>query len=419
MKKTILFLVFTVCVSGFAQETINAMTYNLFYYPSAPPANRDLILRDILDAYQPDLFMVCELETEAGADMILNTSLANQSATFDRAIFYPDTSSSTTSLQNMVFFNTEKLVLINQQTLTTNYRDISQYTFRLNSLEQDTHPIHLEVFVTHLKSSTGTANQQARLAMVEVFTTALETITNPNTYVLFTGDFNLYTASEPAYQKIISLDNAIAMVDPINAVGSWHDNANFQYAHTQCTRISNTGFGGGQASGASGGMDDRFDFIMMSQNFTTSADFYYVENTYKAYGNNGNCLDNSINSPDCAGDYSLQLRDNLYWMSDHLPVVMQFETSQTFLSSPSYDKKPLFWFNSSNYQSEYIDLGIHTDEINTTINYIFIYNSIGQILHTIAINQNKNIRLDISNYPKGLYFIKSDRKTATLKFIKK
>lgn len=419
MKRTALFLAFIVCISVFAQETINAMTYNLFYFPSSLPANRELILRDILDEYQPDLFMVCELETEVGADLILNSSLANQSATFSRAVFYPDTSSSSTSLQNMVFFNTEKLVLINQQILPTDYRDISQYTFRLNTLEQDTNPIHLEVFVAHLKSSTGTANQQARLAMVEVFTNALETITNPNSYVLFTGDFNLYTSSEPAYQKIISLDNAIRMIDPINAVGSWHDNANFQYLHTQCTRVSNSGFGGGQASGASGGMDDRFDFIMMSQNFNTSADFYYVENTYKAYGNNGNCLDKDVNSPDCTGTYSLQLRDNLYWMSDHLPVVMQFETSQTFLSKPTYDKKPLFWFNSSNYNYEYIDLGINTDEINADIKYLFIYNSLGQILQTIGINQNKNIRLDISNYPKGLYFIKSDQKTETLKFIKK
>lgn len=419
MKKTFLFLAFLLWVSGFAQETINAMAYNLFYYPSAPPANRDLILRDILDQYQPDLFMVCELETQAGADMILNTSLANQAATFDRAIFYTDTSSSSSSLQNMVFFNTEKLVLINQQILPTNYRDISQYTFRLNTLEQDTQPIHLEVFVAHLKSSTGTANQQSRLAMVEVFTNALETITNPNTFVLFAGDFNFYTASEPAYQKIISLDNAIAMVDPINAVGSWHDNANFQHVHTQSTRVSNTGFGGGQASGASGGMDDRFDFIMMSQNFNTSADFYYVENTYKAYGNNGNCLDKDVNSPDCAGEYSLQLRDNLYWMSDHLPVVMQFETNQTFLSKPSYDKKPVFWFNSSNHEYEYIDVGINIDEINSDVKHLFVYNSLGQILQTINVNQNKNIRLDITTYPKGLYFIKSAHTTETLKFIKK
>ncbi len=419
MKKIVLFLAFIVWASGFSQETINAMAYNLFYYPSAPPANRDLILRDILDQYQPDLFMVCELENETGANMILNTSLSNQSATFDKAIFYPDSSSSSGSLHNMVFFNTEKLVLINQQVLPSNYRDVSQYTFRLNTLEQDVNPIHLEVFVAHLKSSTGTANQQARLGMVEVFTNALGTITNPNTYVLFAGDFNIYTASEPAYQKIISLDNAITMVDPINSVGSWHDNANFQYTHTQSTRVSNTGFGGGQTSGASGGMDDRFDFIMMSQNFNTSADFYYVEDTYKAYGNNGNCLNNSVNSPDCAGEYSLQLRDNLYWMSDHLPVVMQFETNQTFLSKPSYDKKPLLWFNSSNYEYEYIDLGINTDNIGSDMKYLYIYNSLGQTVQTININQNNTIRLDISTYPNGLYFIKTDQKTETLKFIKK
>ncbi len=416
MKKTFLFLVLIVSFSSFSQETINAMTYNLFYFPSAPPANRDLLLRDILDQYQPDIFMVCELETEAGADMILNTSLGNQTATFDRAMF---NSASSSNLQNMVFFNTEKLVLLNQQNLPTIYRDINQYTFRLNTLEQDTQPIYLEVFIAHLKSSTGTANQQSRLAMVEVFTEALENITNPNTYVLFTGDFNFYTANEPAYQKIISLDNAITMVDPINAVGSWHDNTNFQYAHTQSTRISNTGFGGGQASGASGGMDDRFDFIMMSENFNSSSDFYYVENTYKAYGNNGNCFDNDVSSPDCSGEYSLELRNDLYWMSDHLPVVMQFATNQSFLAKPTYEKKPLYWFNSHNNTQEYIDLGINIDEIGSGIKQLYIYNLLGQTVQTVNLNQHNSIRIDVSMYPSGIYFIKSNQNTEVLKFIKK
>src|SRR5690606_2699552 len=126
---------------------------------------------------------------ESGADLILNTSLANQSDTFERAVFYSNTSSDTDFLQNMVFFNTRKLILEMQQIHQTAYRDINQYTFKLNTSESDTEPIYIEVFVAHLKSSTGTANQQARLAMVEVFADALENIITPDAHVLFAGDF--------------------------------------------------------------------------------------------------------------------------------------------------------------------------------------------------------------------------------------
>lgn len=415
MRKLFFTLFALISVCGFAQETLNTMFYNIFRFPSSNPANRELILRDILDEYQPDLFMVCELETETGADLILNTSLQNLSG-FQRAEYHSNTSSSTDFLQNMVFFNTKKLELIGQQIHQTNYRDINQYSFRLNTQEATTNPIYLEVFVAHLKSSTGTANQQLRLAMVEVFTQALEEL-NPNSYVLFAGDFNLYTASEPAYQKILSLDNAIQMVDPIDTPGSWNNSANFQHVHTQSTRLSNSGFGSGANAGASGGMDDRFDFIMMSESFNTSSDFYYVENTYKAYGNNGNCLDKSINSEDCTGEFSFELRDDLYWMSDHTPVVMQFETTQTFLSTPVYEQKPLMWFNSANYRSDFIELGIN-QQLGTEVKNLYIYNLLGQRVRTVLIDEQENIRLDISDLSSGIYLIKTDSNTEVLKFIK-
>jgi endonuclease/exonuclease/phosphatase family metal-dependent hydrolase len=415
MMKKLLFALFALTsVLSFSQETINTMFYNIFRFPSSNPANREFILRDILDEYQPDLFMVCELETEVGADLILNTSLQNF-PNFQRAVYHKNTSSTSDFIQNMVYFNTKKLQLISQEIHPTNYRDINQYTFKLNTVESETEPIYLEVFVTHLKSSTGTANQQARLGMVEVFTQALEAL-DPNSYVLFAGDFNLYTSSEPAYQKILSLDNAIQMVDPINTPGSWNNNANFTHVHTQSTRLSNSGFGSGANAGASGGMDDRFDFIMMSNNFNTSSDFYYVEDTYKAYGNNGNCFDKSINSEDCSGEYSFELRDNLYWMSDHTPVVMQFETTQTFLSKPVYVQKPMMWFNSPNYGSSYIELGINPQQLNSE--NIYIYNLLGQKIRSITIGEQENILLDISGLSNGMYLIKTDRNTEVLKFIK-
>lgn len=412
------FLLLWLSLLTYSQETLNAMFYNLFKFPTSLPHNRELILQEILDEYQPDLFMVCELVSENGADLILNTALQNQTDTFARAEFVPDLSKPEDPLQTMVFYNQRKLSLLQQKTLPTVYRDINQYSFQLNVVGEE--PIYLEVFVAHLKSSTGTANQQMRLQMVQAVTEALEELTQPNTFVLFSGDFNFYRATEPGYQQILSLDNAIRMLDPLDAPGSWHDNAAFSYLHTQSTRVSNAGFGGGANAGASGGLDDRFDFIMMSENFQTSDQLTYVEGTYKAYGNNGDCLDKDVKDPTCTGEFSLSLREKLYNMSDHLPVVMQFQVNDNFvLGIEEMEKRQLMWFESSNISETTIKIGVDGQQLKPGDNALYIYNHLGQLVSTLAINQRNSLEIRIQHLPSGTYIITSRSSEAPLKFIKR
>lgn len=414
MKKIITTLLFCISLVSYSQETLNAMFYNVFKFPNSLPQDRQLILRDILDEYQPDLFMVCELVSEQGADLILNTSLQNQVDSYARANFVADLSKPSDPLQNMVYFNTRKLTLVNQQTLPTVYRNIDHYSFELNVESND--PIYLEVFVAHLKSSTGPANRQMRFDMVEVVTQELQNLTQPNTHVLFAGDFNFYNSTEIGYQQILNPANAIKLIDPINAPGSWQDNASFSYLHTQSTRESSAGFGGGANAGASGGLDDRFDFIMMSENFNTSARFSYVNGSYQAYGNNGNCLNKSVNDATCTGTYSLTLRNNLYNMSDHLPVVMQFQVNEP-LATQTFDRKSLMWFESSNITDSELIIGIAA-ETNTS-DKLSIYNSLGQMVQIIDITNQSSVIIDASHLKSGIYFVKMQGQSEVLKFIKK
>ncbi|MGV0922869.1 hypothetical protein [Empedobacter tilapiae] len=416
MKKNLLLLFLILSVSIFSQETLNTMFYNVFKFPNSLPQNRQLILRDILDEYKPDLFMICELVTENGADLILNTSLQNQPDKFARALFVADTTKLDDPLQTMVFYNTRKLALVNQQKIPTVYRDINQYSFQLNITSND--PIHLEVFVAHLKSSTGPANRQMRLEMVQEVTKSLKKLTQPNTYVLFAGDFNFYNSSEPAYQEITNPANAILMIDPLNAPGKWQDNPAFSYLHTQSTRVSNVGFGSGTNAGASGGLDDRFDFIMMSENFKKSTRFSFINDSYKAYGNNGDCLNKDVKDPDCTGIYSQTLRTNLYNMSDHLPIVMQFKIHEN-LSTKSIESKPFIWLKSANITNDKIIIGIDKTQLNTQNNILFIYNSIGQIVQSVRINNESNITINCQGLATGIYYIKTKESNEILKFIKK
>ncbi len=416
MKKIVLFLFLIFSVSVFSQETLNTMFYNVFKFPNSLPQNREDILKDILDGYRPDLFMICELATENGADLILNTSLQNQSDKFARALFVADTTNLADPLQTMVFYNTRKLTLVNQQKIPTVYRDINQYSFQLNVTSND--PIHLEVYVAHLKSSTGPANRQIRLEMVQEVTKSLKKLTQPNTYVLFAGDFNFYNSSEPAYQEILNPSNAILMIDPLNAPGNWQNNPVFSYLHTQSTRVSNVGFGSGANAGAGGGLDDRFDFIMMSENFQNSTRLSYVNESYKAYGNNGDCLKKDVKDPNCTGIYSQTLRNNLFNMSDHLPVVMQFKIHED-LSTKALETKPFIWLQSSNITSDKIVIGIDKTRLKSQKNSLFIYNSVGQFVQSVNLNNQSSITIDCQGLASGIYYIKTTETNEVLKFIKK
>ncbi|MDN3723659.1 T9SS type A sorting domain-containing protein [Aequorivita sp. SDUM287046] len=410
-KKILTLAIVFISLSLSAQETIKTMVYNLLEFPSAFPPNRAEILKDILDEYEPDIFMICELETEAGANLILNTALNDEGNNYVMAPFEPSQSGDPDH-QQLIFYRKGMFSLAATEVLPTPVRDINHYTLKLSTADQQADPVLFEIFVTHLKSSTGTANKQLRLEMVQEFTNRLESL-DPNAFVIFAGDFNLYTASEPAYIELLDPTNAIVMVDPINSPGSWNNNINFQDIHTQSTRISSGPFG----AGAGGGLDDRFDFIVISENMQNDPKLNYIADSYKSFGNNGNCYDNSINSPDCFGDFGQTLRNNLYNMSDHLPIVMNLQTNkQIVLNIDDFIATlPIELENT-----------VVTDKLNFRTNSNFsgkvsfeIYNVLGQKLleSTLDISEFKSI--NVSQLSNGIYYLKTNLPASqTFKFLK-
>jgi len=133
----------------------------------------------------------------------------------------------------------------------------------------------------------------------------------------FMGDFNVYDADEDAFQLMIkNNDPVFKFYDPVNEIGDWHENPLFLDVHTQSTHTET----GGCHSG--GGMDDRFDFIMMNQVLHDGADkVAYLEGSYRALGQDGQRLNGSLLDPPNTSLPAYML-DALYGMSDHLPVVM-------------------------------------------------------------------------------------------------
>lgn len=401
-----------------AQETLNVMFYNLLNFPleDAVP-NRIQYLETILIDYQPDVFMVCELNNESGANSILNVIQNNVNPNFAKAEFTLNTSDNNigdqNDLQNLLYYNNTKFILESQNIITTIFRDFNHYRLKLNSINQNTQPIYIDFIVCHLKASSGEDNQQFRLAMVDDLIAYLSGFPNDSNVVL-AGDFNVYTSSEPAFQKLINNTNNIIFADPANQIGSWHNNTNYINVFTQSTRTQN-GMGG-----TTGGFDDRFDFIMCSENMLTNTDVYYATDSYQVYGNNGNvaCFNNAINDNECDGaSFSYEIRNALHNFSDHLPVTLQIETTETLLSTPEFSNESFFEIVGTNIIKNNIKIKFINQSKNTK--KLIIYDVLGQIVKTVAIDSSYNYKIPLAGLSNGIYYIMpANTQVEPLKFIK-
>jgi hypothetical protein len=229
MKKSISLLILMLLIfsSGFSQTRIKTLFYNLLYYPSGGPNDRELTLKSILDTYNPDIFTVCELETEQGADEILSQSIQ---------------------------------------------------------------------------------------------------VSRPN---------------------------------------------------------------------------------FISNNLTASSDLHIVPGIYDAYGNNKNCYDKDLKDTSCTVEYSQSLRDDLYIMSDHTPVVMELEMTKTILSIEKEKLQSEFRMLGSNLINSNVSIQISSDLYNSKL---LIYNRLGQFVKTIDTTTDSQILNDVSNLSNGMYFITSSIK---------
>ena len=426
-KRTTMFLLLILFVNvNFGQTRIKAMMYNLLNYSDSEVSrNKTPFLSTILGEVKPDLFMVCEMIDEIGSNYLFENSIIPFNENFQKAPFEENQSGSY-SLQQMVYYNTKKLILEETRVITADTRDINQYTFKINTENGNTNPITIEVFVTHLKASTGSSNRQRRLNSIQSFVSYTNNIAD-DSYVLFAGDLNFYTSNEEGYQHLIDDRNPIVIIDPIdrptpnfpddgidyyenyNSTYFWN-NSSFRDIHSQSTRTSNIGFI--DDSGSTGGLDDRFDFIMMSKNFNTSTSLYYVNDSYKVIGNNGNCYNSFISNPNCSGGYSQTLRDALIEFSDHLPIVMEIETPENTLSTNLISE---INFIGSNIIKDYLKITSPND-----INNLKIYSITGQLVDVkLSKNTgNDTIIIDVKHISKGIYYLSHQKLKKPLKFIK-
>lgn len=384
MKIAVLILISLAVQCSFGQDSLKIMYQNVLNFPGTTPDRADS-LRNIISYVQPDVYVICELETAAGADLILNNAFNVYGKTnYQRANFedgpYTD---------NMLFYNTDKLGLVSQLQLGTVLRDISVYKmyYKAPNLSAISDTIYFYFFGCHLKA--GSADYQQRNLEIQQAKYYLNSIENKVENVFIGGDMNVYSAYESA---VLTLKNtgSVPLFDPINVEGNWSGNGSFADYHTQSTR-----YGAGYGGGTGGGMDDRFDMILVSADVLNNDNgVYYIPNSYKALGQDGNRFNQEINSPT---NFSIpdSVANALHRVSDHLPVLMTVALDETASLRPTQDFSFEFVYNPQLKQLELQKNGSYQ---------LRIYDIKGAELAYFE-GSDKVISLD--GYASGVYLVKA------------
>lgn len=411
MRKLFLFIIILCTINSFSQDTIKVMTANLLNYNNNTSyctqtnnsvTNKDAYIRDIFSYVMPDIWGVNEVSGNGStsAQRILDNDLNISGATWYKRANYQNSNGS--DIISMIYYDSRKFTLYNQNYLTTSYRDIMIYKFYYNSPDITT--LNDTVFLTciqmHLKAGSTASDLSDRAAETLQLMSYLNGLSNYGNVIVM-GDFNVQSSNEQSFQNLINYSNSnIRFYDPPNKLGDWKDNSAFTMYHTQSTNSISNG------CNASGGMDDRFDFILASFYVMNNiAKIKYVPGSYIVIGQDGAHMNQSINSP---ANYSVpsSVLNALYNNSDHLPVTIKLRINQTPISG--VNKTPYISHNIKlqNIENNNAQIEIYSDK-NNSYN-ISLYNQLGEIIYksSFEILQGYNyFSIPFKQCTEGLYLL--------------
>ena len=412
----LLLLIFGMMPLWAQQSTLTVMQYNLLQYGNYASGfadcyetnnntqEKDEAIRTILGEVRPDILTVCEF----GKPQNLQSDFLKHNLNINGADYWKSDNIinyANSSIINHIFYDSRKMVLKSHVAIRTDPRDTDVYELYMKTpslLAGDT--IKLVCIVTHPKAGMNYESER-RTTMQKAMDYVSQHYAHDN--VLIMGDFNMYRASESGYQLLTRTysNPDVIFVDPVanvGGVGSWNNNSQFAPFHTQSTRRYS------EECFSSGGLDDRFDFILMSDEIYMGFNrIKYVNNSYYAVGNDGHHFDQSINQNGNSA-VSPIVAEALFTCSDHLPVTMQM-TVYAQLDVEEYEMTGFEVYPNPTDGTLFVETWYNKDASST----YRIFNIFGQTLMTGAVAQT----IDVAKLPVGIYFIQINGMTR--KFVKR
>ena len=424
MKKglTVIFLLISLIIK--AQDTLVVMQYNLLNYGNytnyCTTNNNNVSLKDgyiktIINYIKPDIFSVNEMVAQEAMMEhlrgVLNETWTNN---YKRPTFVYQNSD---YLANTIYYNSEKLTFYSQSIAQNYIRDINVYKFYYNSPELENGDTAFIICITaHLKAGYGTDNENKRTTMAKNTMNYIASH-NPKDNYLLMGDFNLYSDSEPAWHFFtMNSNNDISFNDPVNKSGNWHNNSSYKFYHTQSTHGSSNG------CAATGGLDDRFDFILISNDIKNGTKkVKYITGSYRTVGQDGKHFNKGLLDSPTNNTVPSNVLSALYKNSDHLPITLKLKVDATV----GINEKPVSGFSSIRMANP-VNNKIKTEvycKFNGNVK-IALFDLTGKKLlsKSFDIKQGYNsLNIDVSMLKRGFYLLRfkdNNGLTLTKKLIK-
>ena len=396
---SVLFLFILKSNDIYSQDTVKVMTYNLLNYNGS--VVKDNSFRKIVKYSNPDILVAEEVISQSA----VNNMLGNVMNFYTPGLYSAGTFFNGYDTDNAIFFKSSKFTFLYNFVIQTTLRTINLFGLVHNQTGNT-----IKLLAVHLKASNSTSDQQQRLSEVNALRSFTNSLPNGDEFAVL-GDFNIYTSTEPAYQRLLQTEVGSEghFIDPLNLSGTWNQ---FAYApfHTQSSRIRAL-----SDSGSTGGLDDRFDMILNSKGMTEEGGIKYIPGSLKPLGNDGNHYNDSINQrPNTSVPDSIA--DAIYYGSDHLPVtaLYKFEKtgSVTIISNLIPEKFNVYQnypnpFNPSTKIKFDIPSGLNGSNSKVRLS---VYNSLGKEIAEL-VNENLGAgsyetEFDASDFSSGVYFYK-------------
>lgn len=231
------------------------------------------------------------------------------------------------NLRQGIVYNTQTVELVNELAFgSTGDSAQARQTLRyqLRPVGYDT-AADFYAYNNHYKASAGSTNEARRELEATAVRNDADTL-GDGVHAIYAGDYNMQSSSEAAFQELISAGPGQAH-DPINRLGHWNNDSSFADVHTQSTCEFSTNCPGF----ATGGVDDRFDFQLVTAELLDGEGLSYISDSYHAFGNNGSTFNDAINVGNTitfSGITSFtktEILNALESSSDHLPVVADYQ----------------------------------------------------------------------------------------------
>ena len=383
----------------YSQDTVKVMTYNLLNYNGS--VVKDNSFRKIVKYSNPDILVAEEVISQSA----VNNMLGNVMNFYTPGLYSAGTFFNGYDTDNAIFFKSSKFTFLYNFVIQTTLRTINLFGLVHNQTGNT-----IKLLAVHLKASNSTSDQQQRLSEVNALRSFTNSLPNGDEFAVL-GDFNIYTSTEPAYQRLLQTEVGSEghFIDPLNLSGTWNQSSYAPF-HTQSSRIRAL-----SDSGSTGGLDDRFDMILNSKGMTEEGGIKYIPGSLKPLGNDGNHYNDSINQrPNTSVPDSIA--DAIYYGSDHLPVtaLYKFEKtgSVTIISNLIPEKFNVYQnypnpFNPSTKIKFDIPSGLNGSDSKVRLS---VYNSLGKEIAEL-VNENLGAgsyetEFDASDFSSGVYFYK-------------